>query len=131
MQIENTTKIIIGLVIIAFALCVADDATTYVAVSNGAQEMNPLVASHIETYGLTTALYLTMPVPIFATVFCVGGSMVVNNTLNKEMGLSIRERKSVKMFVAVGLSFLVTVIIFMRGFAVVNNLSGLIAMGII
>ena len=131
MRLENTTKIVICLAVTAFALCIADMATTYVAVSNGAQELNPVVAKDITSYGLSTALLLAMVVPIFASTFSVGGSMVINRTLNQEVGLSISERSNIKRCVTLGLSGIITVVIALRLFAVVNNLSELLRVGII
>ena len=131
MPIEKSTKIIICLVATALALCLADIATTYVAVSNGAQELNPAVASDIVNYGLVTALLFTLPVPVFASIVSISGTMICNRTLNREMGLSVSERGSIKMYVAVGLAFLLSVVILVRGWAVCNNLLELIGAGII
>ena len=133
MRLETSTKIVLMFAAVALALTVMDLATTYVGVSNGAQELNPVVASDINSMGLVNALLLAAAVPFFAFGFSISGTVVCNRMINGDglSGFSLKERWNIKIFIALGLAALLTGVIISRGLAVCNNITGLLEVGII
>ena len=123
MRLEVTTKIVIMFVSVALAFTVIDLLTTYVAVSGGAQELNPTIANDIVSFGLVNALLLSLITPLLASTVSVSGSIICNRTINtvELKGFTLKGRRNLKLFVSIGLAALLTVVIITRGLAVCNN----------
>ena len=123
MRIETSTKIVLMFAATALAFTIADAATTYVAVSNGLVEVNPIIASDIASYGLVSALLITVSYPVLASIVCVSGTTICNRIImGPSIDLSMSKRKSLKLFISIMTAFLLTVVILIRGWAVCNNI---------